>query len=84
MKYKVEQEFSYGWDDAPWSVENPETGETEPDYVYPTRELAQTVIDDLVNSCEYAVLMGDMDEALTQSDFRIVEVDDNYEQTLPD
>lgn len=71
MKYAVMQEFTYGWDYAPW------TEDEKPNFIFNSREEAQKEIDLLIEAETEAVLAGDMDEAMTQGDFMISELTDD-------
>lgn len=63
--YKVEQNFGYGWDDAPWNVDG------EP-MRFASEKEAQAEIDDLIKDTKEAFEAGDMDEAYDPDDYRIV------------
>ena len=61
--YKVEQEFIYGWDHAPWS-EN----------LFNSPEEAQAEIDQLIADVKVAVAAGDMIEEYDPEEYRVVKI----------
>jgi len=70
MKYKIEREFSYGWDDAGWIDEI--DGIATP-VRFNTYEEAEAELCDHINMISEAVDCGDMDEYEDISEYRIVE-----------
>lgn len=63
MKFKVEQMFAYGWDDAPWE-----------DNLFGSVRDARAEIDETVRDTEDAVKSGFMADALCAGEFRIAPV----------
>ena len=61
MKFKVEQRFAYGWEEAPWE-----------DNLFGSVLDAQAEIDTLVRDTADAVKSGFMSDALCAGEFRIV------------
>jgi hypothetical protein len=64
--FKVEMNFTYGWDDAGW------TNNGLP-WRFQTRAEAQQEIDELIEDTAEAASMNYMDETYSKEDFRIVE-----------
>lgn len=65
-KFKVERLYSYGWDDAEWTVDGrPQR--------FSSRAEAQREIDEHCADMREAVRLGHMDSAERRTDFRIVE-----------
>ena len=65
MKYKVEQHFAYGWDDAGW------TDDDEP-LRFNTVTEAQEEIDEHLGMVAAAVERGDMTDGESKDEFRVV------------
>jgi hypothetical protein len=65
MKYKVELNFSYGWDDAGWEDDDKPTR-------FDSIEEAQAAIDELITDVDEAVKLGHMTEGYRKDDYRVV------------
>lgn len=65
-KFKVERLYTYGWDDAEWTVDG------KPQR-FSSRAAAQREIDEHCASTREAVRLGHMVSAEKRTDFRIVE-----------
>jgi hypothetical protein len=63
--YKVEMNFSYGWDDAGWK-------EDDKPMRFKTRAAALKEITDHRKDCKEAVKEGYLEDVPTKSDFRVV------------
>lgn len=63
--WKVEHQFSYGWDDAGWTVDD------EPQR-FPTKAEAEAEIREFIKDQHEAFKAGDMDEKYRRSDYRAV------------
>jgi len=74
MKYKVEHNFIYGWDDADWHE-----GDDETPWRFDSIEEAEAEIDDFIKSTEEAVESGHMDEPYDREDYRVVPVTDTVQ-----
>ena len=66
MKYKLEHNFSYGWDDSAWL----DDGETP--LLYNTKEEAQEDIRELIAASVEAAEKGDLTEPYNLEDYRVV------------
>jgi hypothetical protein len=66
MKYKLEHNFSYGWDDSAWL----DDGETP--LLYDTKEEAQEDIRELIAASVEAFEKGDLPEPYNSEDYRVV------------
>jgi hypothetical protein len=69
MKYKLEHNFSYGWDDSAWL----DDGETP--LLYNTKEEAQEDIKELIAASVEAAEKGDLPEPYNLEDYRVVPVE---------
>lgn len=67
-KYKLEHNFSYGWDDSAWL----DDGETP--LLYETIEEAQEAIKEHISASVEAFEKGDLSEPYTAEDYRVVPV----------
>ena len=65
-RYKIEREYTYGWDSL---------NEDEPTEYYATREAAEAEIDDLIESIRDAVEQGHMEHAESREEYRVIEED---------
>jgi hypothetical protein len=68
-KYKLEHNFSYGWDDSAWL----DDGETP--LLYNTKEEAQEDIRELIAASVEAAEKGDLPEPYNLEDYRVVPVE---------
>jgi hypothetical protein len=68
-KYKLEHNFSYGWDDSVWL----DDGETP--LLYDTKEEAQVDIKELIAASVEAFEQGDLPEPYSAEDYRVVPVE---------
>lgn len=64
--FKVECEFTYGWDDAGWTLDG------EP-WRFATREEAEAEIDELIAMSIDATKRGHILEAYSRKSYRVVE-----------
>ena len=69
MKYKIEYEFAYGFDDAGWM-------EDDKPLLFDSVEEAQQAIDEHLADISEAVANGDMLEEEDEEAFRIVPCDE--------
>lgn len=69
MKYKLEHNFSYGWDDSAWL----DDGETP--LLYESIEEAQEDIRELIAASVEAAEKGDLPEPYNSEDYRVVPVE---------
>jgi len=69
MKYKLEHNFSYGWDDSAWL----DDGETP--LLYDTIEEAQEAIREHISASVEAAENGDLPEPYNLEDYRVVPVE---------
>jgi len=63
MLYKVEQEFIYGWDHAPWS-----------DNLFDSHDEAQDAIDQYIADIKVAVAAGDMSDDYDPDEYRVAPI----------
>lgn len=70
-KWKVEHRFSYGWDDAGWTVEDVKTRRSEPQR-FDFKADANAEIREHIKDQHQAFKAGDMDEKYSRSDYRAV------------
>ena len=66
MKYKLEHNFSYGWDDSAWLDDG------ESPLLYDTKEEAQEDIRELIAASVEAFEKGDLPEPYNSEDYRVV------------
>ena len=66
MKYKLEHNFSYGWDDSAWL----DDGETP--LLYETIEEAQEAIKEHISASVEAFEKRDLSEPYNSEDYRVV------------
>ena len=65
MKYKIEHNYIYGWDDA-------YLDDNEKPILFDTKKEAQADIDDLIDDVKEAVKLGHMEDEYDKEDYRIV------------
>lgn len=69
-KWKVEHNYSYGWDDAQWT-------ENDQPQRFNSKKEAEAAIREFIRDQHDAVKSGDMDEKYRRSDYRAVPADDD-------
>ena len=69
IKYRVEHEFIYGWDDAGWH-----DGVTGEPTLYDTYQDALADLEDFIYNENIAFDEGDIEDKYERNEFRIVEV----------
>ena len=72
-KYKIEQKFIHGWDDAGWAEE---INGVEKPLRFPNHAAAEKEIKDLITSVKEAVAAGDMESEYNPEDYRVMEAND--------
>lgn len=70
MKYKVQQLFAGGWDDAPWTVTNPDGVSVQ--MRFNSIVDAQMEIDDFIKDCQDSAELGELDYSYERNEFRVV------------
>ena len=71
MRYRIEVQFAYGWDDAGWTEEK--DGAVKPTRFRTIRE-AQAALDEFFDDVKVAVFAGNIDVEEFREDYRIVGV----------
>lgn len=71
--FKIEMNFTYGWDDAGWTETDPDSDKERP-CRFLTREAAQAAIDEFIKDQHEAVDAGDMADKYDPEDYRVMEV----------
>jgi hypothetical protein len=72
-KFLVEHHFSYGWDDAGWTLTDED--DSEKPWLFDTEEEAQKAIDEFINEFFDYDIKGEPNSEYDAADYRIVEVD---------
>lgn len=70
--WKVEQQFSYGWDDAGWTVSDVNNPSVATPQCFNTKAEAEKEIKEFIKEQHEAFENGDMDEKYRRSDYRAV------------
>ena len=71
MPWRIEHQFSYGWDDAGWTTEV--AGRASPSR-FPSQGVAEAAIDEFIAETKEAAEVGGLEEMYDRKDFRAVEV----------
>lgn len=69
-RWKIEMEFTYGWDDAGWMTGDKPTR-------YGSEAEANEAIDEFIREVESAVREGYLESGHSRDEFRAVEVEEN-------
>ena len=70
--WKVEHQFSYGWDDAGWTVSDVNNPSVAIPQSFNTKKEAEAEIAEFIKDQHEAFKRGDMDEKYRRSDYRAV------------
>lgn len=71
-QWKVEHNFSYGWDDAGWTVSDVRNPTVSKPQRFNSKAEAEAEITEFIKEQNQAYKRGDMDEKYSRADYRAV------------
>lgn len=72
VQWKVEHQFSYGWDDAGWTISDVKNPSKSEPMRFNSKKEAEAEINDFIKDQNEAFKRGDMDSKYSRSDYRAV------------